>query len=82
MNRKGPGNLFTGRIIKNKLISENDALKIISEQMKTSFVDLKGISIEKAVLEKVPVKIASYYKFLPLRIENRLLPSRFLFLWI
>ncbi|MBU1366801.1 MAG: Flp pilus assembly complex ATPase component TadA, partial [Candidatus Omnitrophica bacterium] len=34
---------------------------------------LRNIIIDKSVLEKVPVKFAGYYKFMPLKIEGELL---------
>jgi len=62
---------FFARAIKEKLVPEEEALKIMAEELKISFLGLKDVFVEKAVIDKVPVKIASYYKFLPLKIENR-----------
>jgi len=60
-------------LLKRRLFPEKDILKILAEKTGIIYLDLKGISIEKAVLDKVPVKIASYYKFLPIEIKGRVL---------
>ncbi|MFH1062056.1 MAG: ATPase, T2SS/T4P/T4SS family [Candidatus Omnitrophota bacterium] len=54
-------------------ISEVELLEIIAEDFRTEYVDLRNSLIEKSLIKKVPVKIAAYYKFAPLSIENRLL---------
>lgn len=64
---------FFSRVIREKLVPEEEALKIMAEELKTSFLELEGVSVEKAVIEKVPGKIASYYRFVPLKIENRVI---------
>jgi len=68
----------TGKDLQNLLVSkglfsEKDILDILSEKLKLPVVDLKRISIEKAVLDKVPLKIATYYRFIPLEIKGRML---------
>ncbi|MCK5083070.1 MAG: type II/IV secretion system protein, partial [Candidatus Omnitrophica bacterium] len=48
-------------------------LDILAQELKISFVNLRDISIEKSTTETVPLKFASYYKFMPVKIENRVL---------
>lgn len=60
-------------LVKRGLVSEKEILKILSDKLGLSCVDLKGYNIDKSVLDKVPVKIASYYKFMPLKIKDRIL---------
>ncbi|MFH1093895.1 MAG: ATPase, T2SS/T4P/T4SS family [Candidatus Omnitrophota bacterium] len=52
-------------------LDEKEILEIIASEFNNAYLDLKGVSIEKTLVEKVPVKIASYYKFLPISLENR-----------
>ncbi|MCM8800531.1 MAG: Flp pilus assembly complex ATPase component TadA [Candidatus Omnitrophica bacterium] len=60
-------------LIRHNLLPEVEILHIFSEQLKIPFIDLKNISIEKSVIDKVPVKVAFYYKFIPLQIKERTL---------
>jgi len=60
-------------LIRKKILSEKDILTILSEKLKVPFLDLSHVSIEKRVLEKVPLRIASYYRFLPIGIKDRTL---------
>ncbi len=52
-------------------LNEKEILEIITKEFRSAYLDLKGVSIEKALIDKVPVKIASYYAFLPITLENR-----------
>ncbi len=60
-------------LLKQRISSERDILNVWAEKLKLSLVDLKSVSINKSVLDKVPVKVALYYKFLPLEIKDRTL---------
>lgn len=60
-------------LIQQAKIAEEDILKILAEQVNLEFVDLKETSLDKALLDKVPVEIPSYYKFVPLKIEGKVL---------
>ena len=60
-------------LIKNGVASEKEILQIFSEKLGLICVDIRTLSINKSVLEKVPVKIATYYKFLPIDIKDRIL---------
>ena len=60
-------------LITRRMVPENEVLAILSEKMGLVRVNLRTASIEKQVLEKVPMKIASYYKFFPYKIEERVL---------
>jgi len=60
-------------VVKHKLLSERAALEVLAEALKLGFVDLKGVTVDKSVLEKIPAKIASYYRFLPLEINDKTL---------
>lgn len=58
-------------LIKRNVIQEPQVLNILAQALKLSYVDVTLKDIDRAVMEKVPFKIAAYYKFLPLEINNR-----------
>ncbi|MFC1621407.1 ATPase, T2SS/T4P/T4SS family [Candidatus Omnitrophota bacterium] len=60
-------------LIEKNLFSEEDILKMYSEKLGLSLYKLKKCPIDKTVIKKIPARIASYYKFMPLKIEGRLL---------
>jgi len=60
-------------VVKQGIVNEKEALKALGNALKLPYVNLKDISIDKTVFEKVPVKIASYYKFIPIDIKDRVL---------
>ena len=60
-------------LIKRGLLPEKDIINILAESLKLKHIDLKNISVDKSVLNKVPIKIASYYKFMPLEVKGRVL---------
>jgi type II secretory ATPase GspE/PulE/Tfp pilus assembly ATPase PilB-like protein len=60
-------------LVKRGLFPEKDILNILAAKLKLTCLDLKEISIDKSVIEKVPLKIASYYKFVPVDIKERVL---------
>lgn len=60
-------------LISRKGIPEQEILNILARELKLSSVDIKALSIDKSLIEKVPLRIASYYKFLPLKLNGRAL---------
>jgi type II secretory ATPase GspE/PulE/Tfp pilus assembly ATPase PilB-like protein len=60
-------------LIKHSLFSEKDILDCLAEKLKLSYVNLKDAVIDKSVITKVPLKVASYYKFIPFAIKGRTL---------
>lgn len=59
------------------LIPEESLLKIVSELIRIPFVDLASMKIDPQVTEKVPLKIAEYYKMAPIKLEKRKLMIAF-----
>ncbi|MCM8787700.1 MAG: Flp pilus assembly complex ATPase component TadA, partial [Candidatus Omnitrophica bacterium] len=55
------------------IISENEILKIFSEKLNLKIVNLNEIALDKSIFEKIPLKIASYYKFVPVELNNKTL---------
>lgn len=52
---------------------ERSILGILSEKLKYACLDLDVVPVDKSIIEKVPLKIASYYKFVPVSLKDRLL---------
>ncbi len=69
----GSGEGLQAVLLKAGALNEKDVLTVLAEKLRLTFIQLKDITIEKSVLEKVPVKIASYYGFVPLKITGRIL---------
>ena len=60
-------------LVKRGLVEEVELMKILSEQLKMAAVDVKNTNIDKALVEKIPVKFAWYYKFLPIKLDGNTL---------
>ncbi|MFC1658528.1 ATPase, T2SS/T4P/T4SS family [Candidatus Omnitrophota bacterium] len=60
-------------LIKRKVIPEQEVLTILAKELKLACPDLKSMSIDKAVIERIPLKVAYYYKFMPVKIERNTL---------
>jgi len=67
------GSSLLSLVVSRGIASEEDALRILAEALDLEYVDIKKIAFSKQVLDKVPVKIATYYKFFPLKIHDRTL---------
>ena len=55
------------------LVSEEKSTGMLSEHFGLPFVRIRAESIDSSVTEKVPLRIATYYKFVPLRLDGRVL---------
>ncbi|MFH1190253.1 MAG: ATPase, T2SS/T4P/T4SS family [Candidatus Omnitrophota bacterium] len=60
-------------LIDKGLFSEKDLLNILAEKFGLSYIDMNAVQVEKTVTDKVPVKIASYYGFMPIELKDRVL---------
>ncbi|MCK5451346.1 MAG: Flp pilus assembly complex ATPase component TadA [Candidatus Omnitrophica bacterium] len=67
------GMCFVAVLVKYGISSEAEILGIISEKMDIPYMDLNGIEVDKTTIEKIPIKLASYYRIMPLSIEDRTL---------
>jgi type IV pilus assembly protein PilB len=52
------------------IISDKDIMQALAEYCHLDTVDLKRAAIDKTVTERIPVKFASYYKFMPVSITG------------
>jgi len=60
-------------LIRNGLLTKQQILAALEKRFSMETVDLKRLTIDTDVIEKIPVKIAWYYKFMPIRIDNKVL---------
>ena len=60
-------------LIQEDILKGEPMIKALSEQLRLDVINLKMAPIEKSVIERVPVKFASYYQFMPVAVDgNRL----------
>src|SRR6185436_16849765 len=62
---------FSQLLVKSGLLKESEMLDTYSKSLGISTINLKAAAFDKKILEKVPVKFASYYKFFPIKLHNR-----------
>jgi len=70
---KEPGKPLYRVILEGGIVAEEKLLEALAQELKLSFIDLKDRSIDKSIMEKVPLKFATYYKFMPLNIADRVM---------
>ena len=62
-------------LAKSGLVPERDILGLLAGELKLPLVELRELKPDPAVVQKIPLKIASYYRFLPLTIVDRVLTA-------
>ena len=67
----GSGEGLQAVLLKRGIVSEKDILTVLAGKLRIPYVQLKELTVEKAVLDKIPIKIATYYGFVPLNIYGR-----------
>src|SRR4030042_546452 len=60
-------------LAKHGMFPEKEILGVFAEKSGMSFISLRDISVERGIIEKIPVKIAAYYKFMPISLEEKTL---------
>ena len=60
-------------LIRHGILTEREIVEALSKELKLQVVDLKEKAIPQAVIDRVPVKFASFYKFMPVAIEGNIL---------
>ncbi len=58
-------------LLKRNVLTEEVLLKNLSECLKMPFLGLNELISDPAVVEKIPLKVAEYYKFVPLRLDKK-----------
>src|SRR5438034_7727546 len=65
---------FLGSIlIRMGCIPEEQLLQSLSEQLNIPFVNLKDLTIDQAVIQRVPARLVEHYKVMPIRWERDVL---------
>lgn len=67
------GEELIAALVRQRVSGEEEILNILAKELKVPYINLKKSSIEKSIIEKVSVKVAGYYKFMPIKIEGRTL---------
>ncbi|MBN3039088.1 MAG: Flp pilus assembly complex ATPase component TadA [Candidatus Omnitrophica bacterium] len=60
-------------LLRKGLTTEEKILKAFAEELKIDYLRLSEVPVERSVIDKIPVKFAGYYKFMPLKIDGRTL---------
>ncbi len=58
-------------LIQRGIVSEDIILSVLADKLGLEKVELGQIQIQKAAIEKVALKVAEYYKFVPVRFEGK-----------
>ena len=67
---QAPGGLGA-LLIQRGVVSEDVILDIYASKLKLEKIDLSKSPVEKKAIDRVPLKIAEYYRLLPVKFENR-----------
>ena len=67
------GEFLGATLMKMGCISEEQLLQSVAEQLNIPFVSLKDITIDQAVMSKVPARIVQHYKIVPIAWEHDVL---------
>ncbi len=60
-------------LLDEEIVNERQIVICLSQALHLQFIDLKTITIDPAILEKLPIKFAWYYKILPVRFDKNIL---------
>lgn len=69
--RNSPSESLSSYLIRYGFLTEQQALEALAAGLHVGTVELKNSKIDQAVIDRVPVKFAWYYKFMPIKIENK-----------
>jgi len=60
-------------LIRHGVLTDREIIDVLSKELKLPVLDLKEKEIPQSVIDRVPVKFASFYKFMPVAIEGNAL---------
>jgi type II secretory ATPase GspE/PulE/Tfp pilus assembly ATPase PilB-like protein len=60
-------------LIRRGLFKERALLELLADKLRLNLISLNSITIDKTILDRVPVKVATYYRFMPVQIKDRIL---------
>ncbi len=67
---KGERRNLHSYLIRHDILTDRQIVEALSQELKLEIVDLKHMEIAASVIDKVPVKFASFYEFMPIAIEG------------
>src|SRR3989454_7897114 len=67
------GEFLGSALIRMGCISEEQLLQSLSEQLNIPFTNLKHLTIDRAVIQRVPARLVEHYKVMPIRWERDVL---------
>jgi len=74
LNEQRKTGKYLGRtLVELGVLSEKNLVAILSDEWGIPSISLKGVSIDKGILSKVPAKFASHYKLIPISLEENVL---------
>ncbi len=73
MNADAAGKSLQQFLLENEIITEQQILVSLSQTLSLPTIDLSNITIETSVIERVPIKIAWYYQFMPVKVEGKVI---------
>ena len=65
------GESLNSFLLRHGKMTEEQIQSLISSQLNLEVINLKEIAVEKAVIDKVPIKFAAYYRFMPVKIDGK-----------
>ncbi|MDP2654612.1 MAG: ATPase, T2SS/T4P/T4SS family [Candidatus Omnitrophota bacterium] len=68
-----PNETLKDAVLRTGKLNENQVLETLMSVFQMKTVDWRAVAVDKAVLEKVPVRFAWYYKFMPIKIDGKML---------
>ncbi|HOD12951.1 MAG TPA: ATPase, T2SS/T4P/T4SS family [Candidatus Omnitrophota bacterium] len=60
-------------LMRNGLVTKQQILGALQKTYKIETVDLASLSIEQPVIDRIPVKFAWYYRFMPVRFDGKIM---------
>jgi len=60
-------------LLRNGFVTKQQILSVLGKSCKLEAVDLKVLRVDQSVVDKIPIKIAWYYHFMPLHVDRKVL---------
>lgn len=73
LEAQSQGKTLREYVLENEIVTEKQILIVLSQSLHLEIIDLKKLTIEPSILEKIPLKFAWYYRILPIKINQNVL---------
>ncbi|MFH1360032.1 MAG: ATPase, T2SS/T4P/T4SS family [Candidatus Omnitrophota bacterium] len=67
------GESCSTHIVAQGLVSEDQILKVCAAHFQIDTIDLRKADMDQDIVQKVPVRFAWYYRFMPIKVEEKFL---------